>query len=1023
MRNTWSEQGLSGRACERQQLLVLFSALLLSLELISCSPPPPTEEVRSVPEILAIQPMTSRGSVATSTDLIPNDGVRWLGARSVARLASGAEWRRWAKDPQRPDLAFELAEALLTVPPERSEALLSSLLAARLLLALDIRPSVLLLQAGAFRRLGLLHQARKAYRAFLGLEPGSPRSDLVWDQLANLDRLGQHTSLAERWKKVEGATLATDEELLQLAIEFPWLLQDKLMGELLPGWADSTLADNQASANRSLELAVRLTGALQRAGTENQLSLDALACVDHSTGRLAEDDWRLLLEGLSEYGQAERLPELAASRRSSFARAARKLQQVDCPLALRVQLEYAKELFAVDNDRARTQIEKLSKRIDSSRYPRLAAHALWMSGLSEARHQNLFRAAQNYSLAQALLVQVGDGEGVDALAARQFETERKLGRTADQWSQRLGLLRRFAERGLTRELHNLLEDTTHQLLSEGEIALAETFQLEQIPNAHSLGNQVAIVEALTFRAEIQAAKGDLTGSLRSLFRARLQASQLGSENSARPGLELSRRIAETKIQQQLDPHAAVVEVSDALAGSTLTGRGERIPRLLGLRATAHRALANPSDALTDLDTALAILDTRTAAGRRRGGRLSFFESAQGLFNLAIAIAAEDLGDGILALAYAEESRARELTETLQELYGPLPLLTPANLPAEVVFLEVAVLDETILVWSIDSSRVELHEVQHDRYWLADQVRAVRSAIAYGIPSEIHQRGAGLFQELFGEALAGVTAETTLVISPDRELYALPFAALRRKGRFLIEDHALVIAPSGAVHLAANAALERRIRSSEPAALVIGDPRFDTATFDLDRLPGARLEANRVAAIYEPRAQLLIDRQATALAVLAGFEGKDVVHIGAHGVISRGDPETAVIALAPETEWGEERGLSLARIRRLRALPPALVTLAVCRSASPFSKAQREGVAGLAEAFLAAGVPTVVAALWDLEDRGSSEFSWAFHRAYRDGLAAHQALRRAQLEMLRHPEKRFRRPQLWAASQLYGGSNF
>ena len=81
---------------------------------------------------------------------------------------------------------------------------------------------------------------------------------------------------------------------------------------------------------------------------------------------------------------------------------------------------------------------------------------------------------------------------------------------------------------------------------------------------------------------------------------------------------------------------------------------------------------------------------------------------------------------------------------------------------------------------------------------------------------------------------------------------------------------------------------------------------------------------------------------------------------------------------------------------------------------------REGVISLARPFLAAGVPTVLATLWDLNDRASRPLFVEFHRGVRRGLGPVDALRQAQLRLIESGNPDFTSPTSWAAVTAIGG---
>ena len=71
---------------------------------------------------------------------------------------------------------------------------------------------------------------------------------------------------------------------------------------------------------------------------------------------------------------------------------------------------------------------------------------------------------------------------------------------------------------------------------------------------------------------------------------------------------------------------------------------------------------------------------------------------------------------------------------------------------------------------------------------------------------------------------------------------------------------------------------------------------------------------------------------------------------------------------------------------------------------------------LAQAFLYAGVPNVVATLWRVDDRGAAEFATSFYR-HVPAVPAAEALALAQRDML--AGSRWRSPYYWAGYVVSG----
>lgn len=103
-------------------------------------------------------------------------------------------------------------------------------------------------------------------------------------------------------------------------------------------------------------------------------------------------------------------------------------------------------------------------------------------------------------------------------------------------------------------------------------------------------------------------------------------------------------------------------------------------------------------------------------------------------------------------------------------------------------------------------------------------------------------------------------------------------------------------------------------------------------------------------------------------------------------------------------------LTAAEIEALELDHIRTVVLAGCRTAA--------GTHSLVEAFLAAGVGSVVGTLWEVDDAATREISIAFHRSLRDGGTPAAAWRATQIDMIRRNAP----PRVWAALQMYGSGS-
>ena len=139
----------------------------------------------------------------------------------------------------------------------------------------------------------------------------------------------------------------------------------------------------------------------------------------------------------------------------------------------------------------------------------------------------------------------------------------------------------------------------------------------------------------------------------------------------------------------------------------------------------------------------------------------------------------------------------------------------------------------------------------------------------------------------------------------------------------------------------------------------------------------------------------------------------MIHLAAHAEVDSQYPTLSRLVLAGNDTLtaGELYSQDFGATR--------LVVLSACRTArGPITAT--EGVESLARPFLAAGVPAVVASLWDVDDGATAELMIAFHRHLRSGLTGPAALRAAQIELLRSDDDGLRSAAGWGAFQWIGG---
>jgi CHAT domain-containing protein len=132
-----------------------------------------------------------------------------------------------------------------------------------------------------------------------------------------------------------------------------------------------------------------------------------------------------------------------------------------------------------------------------------------------------------------------------------------------------------------------------------------------------------------------------------------------------------------------------------------------------------------------------------------------------------------------------------------------------------------------------------------------------------------------------------------------------------------------------------------------------------------------------------------------LATLSNVQGAigdaGVVHFATHAIVDQNSPGRSFLALS---EGGKLTVDDVAGLK-LRA---GLVVISACRGAS--GPRSPDGLLGFPRAFLLAGAARVIAPLWDVPDEPTAVLMAEFYKSYLSGVRPVDALRSAQLKLLR-----------------------
>ena len=340
-----------------------------------------------------------------------------------------------------------------------------------------------------------------------------------------------------------------------------------------------------------------------------------------------------------------------------------------------------------------------------------------------------------------------------------------------------------------------------------------------------------------------------------------------------------------------------------------------------------------------------------------------------------------------------------------------------RLAADQALLEYVVGPESLVVFVLTSRGIAVQSSPLREPELAARVALLRDLIRRPTDDRWRKPAARLSADLLDplERAGWLDGVNRLYVVPHGALAYLPFALLPQtaSGRsdLLIDRYTVAYLPSAAALLRDSSGSH-----TERSLLAVAPSRGG--------LRHAPDEARAIRALFEPNARTLIGGEATEshFKQLAGdFR---VLHLATHGYFNQASPLLSGLEL--EADRHDD---GMLRVHEILDLPlhADLVTLSACDTAlgSGYFAELPVGdeFVSLNRAFLAAGSASVMATLWQVEDRASVLLMKEFYghlNVLRDDRNAAGALALAQRALRRSPQ--LEHPYYWAAYVVVGQIN-
>lgn len=337
-----------------------------------------------------------------------------------------------------------------------------------------------------------------------------------------------------------------------------------------------------------------------------------------------------------------------------------------------------------------------------------------------------------------------------------------------------------------------------------------------------------------------------------------------------------------------------------------------------------------------------------------------------------------------------------------------------NVMEERTHLFVIASNGDLSVVTLEIGREEIAQLTNRLRLLIDAGRWDRT------PAEpLQQLSGSAYQRLIAPAEDALSDAQRLLIVPDGALRLLPFPALRRandRGEFeyvaqwkptVLTDSLAVLAQLGSGE--SSGAGDAIIAFGNPDYSSVNGDRQSSATArdtnsasaSLAALPWSKAEVDSIRQSYPGKTQAYFGGDATEARAKSIPDDARYVHFATHTIVDAIQPlDTAIVLSLPgqgtnDSENGYLQAWEVIEGLRINA---ELVVLSGCETALG-TDYPGEGLIGLTRAFHYAGAASVMASLWRVDDRSTSQLMAVFYEALANRMSPADALRAAQLAMI------------------------
>ncbi len=346
------------------------------------------------------------------------------------------------------------------------------------------------------------------------------------------------------------------------------------------------------------------------------------------------------------------------------------------------------------------------------------------------------------------------------------------------------------------------------------------------------------------------------------------------------------------------------------------------------------------------------------------------------------------------------------------------------IPQDVALLSYLLTDQELSVFIVTKDSLLIRDIPLDRKLLEKKIRQFYNASAHAPSKDGSRRGAGenepvdetvsmedlsaeLYALLIGPAADAIADKKRIAIVPSGLLCFVPFQSLAVKDA---TGKANYFGDSKQVFYVNKITTVTNGRNQ-----VLNDMKIVAVGNADNTLENAATEVKGLQQLY-PSTKIYLGNEATKQKVLNTTGEYNVLHLATHGRLDYNNAENSYLVFAADKMTGDDGKLKINDIYHIKDIDRfRLVTLSACETAVVQSITEGWPIS-TASAFIEAGVPTVIATLWKVDDKATSILVEKFYANMKtmDKVAA---LQNAQQYLKQ--QKEYSDPNYWAPFQLVG----